>query len=217
LEQNVGLAYFYFDYKDEEQQTPINVVGTIVKQLVCTLHVLPSEVERAYTDSIRCGLHPDFDSLICLLTALVTRFGSFYAIFDAFDECHDNNREQMWCLIQRLRELSAKVMLTSRHHPETLQSLEGTLPIRASDADIGWYLRSRLAKERNVSPGIRDKAIEILKSGADGMYTIRLIHLTSCRFRLAEFQLNYVLRTRSLRKIDESLKSYCIFVRHRTL
>ena len=45
---NATVACFYFDFAAREQQSPTNMLGALLKQLVCGLEETPAEVSLAY-------------------------------------------------------------------------------------------------------------------------------------------------------------------------
>jgi len=49
-EQNATVACFYFDFAAQKDQSITNMMGALVKQLVCGLEKPPEEISRAYRD-----------------------------------------------------------------------------------------------------------------------------------------------------------------------
>lgn len=171
-QQNVGITFTYFDYKDHESQTPTKLVRSFLRQLVCQLMVSPSELEMAYKHPILKSVSEhDFEFYLQLFWSIITRFDSVYVFFDAFDECHEQHQRCIFSLIRDLSQSGAKVMLTSRDHLEILQPFESeALRISANINDVERYICVRLEKERHLTEEIKGTIIKKLKSGADGMY-----------------------------------------------
>ena len=48
--QGVTVAGFYFDYAVKKDQSPTNMLGAVLKQVVSGLGDVPEEIVRAYED-----------------------------------------------------------------------------------------------------------------------------------------------------------------------
>ena len=46
--QNAAFACFYFDFAAQNEQSPTNMLGSLLKQLVCGQEEIPEEISRAY-------------------------------------------------------------------------------------------------------------------------------------------------------------------------
>lgn len=170
---NIGLAYFYFDYRDQEGQIPSTVVAGFLKQLLCCLETCPPEVEKAYTTFSRRGSDPDYKTLLDLLLSVSHQFTAVYILIDAFDEVDLEQQETFLSLIQRMSQNSIKTLVTCRPHLEICREFETIglcVWISAHDTDIKEYLSVRLNKRKHLASCLKEKIIERLRAGADGMY-----------------------------------------------
>jgi hypothetical protein len=166
-----AIAYTYFDYREPIWQNPAGVIKSLIKQLGSQSFDLP-ENPRAYY-----GVHPEqknFKLLSSVFSAIAAEFDRVYICFDAFDECSVELQDKILSLVHQLSgPPNARVFLTSRPHVERLSRLPGsawTLTIEASDTDVHRYLSSRLANERHLKDGIKNKIMDKLSKGAKGMY-----------------------------------------------
>jgi len=48
--QNATVACFYFDFAAQKEQSPVNMLGCLLRQLVFGLEEIPEEISRAYRD-----------------------------------------------------------------------------------------------------------------------------------------------------------------------
>src|SRR5437588_4571102 len=48
IEQKVAVACFYYDFQDQKTQTPENVLGALLKQLLRGLGAIPAEIDKAF-------------------------------------------------------------------------------------------------------------------------------------------------------------------------
>jgi len=169
----VGVAYFYFDYKDQEGQRPSSVVAGLVKQLLCCLEIWPPEIEETYTSSLKTDSDPDYDTLLDALISVSRRFTAVYILIDAFDEVDSEHQPTFLSLVQRISQNSIKTLVTCRPHLEICREFETSglrITISADDTDIKEYLSIRLNKRKQLASGLKTKIIETLSTQADGMY-----------------------------------------------
>ena len=100
----MGLAYFYFSYRD---QLPIyNVVVTLLWQLYIQSPAFATEVHELEK--------PSLVELIGVLMSVIARFRKAYIVLDALDECTSDNRRNLATLIAALRSSHARLFVTTR-------------------------------------------------------------------------------------------------------
>ena len=49
-EQNIALTCFYFDFAAREEQFPINILGSLLKQIVAGSETIPDEISQTFQD-----------------------------------------------------------------------------------------------------------------------------------------------------------------------
>ena len=86
--QGVTVAGFYFDFAVKMEQTPTNILGTVLKQVVSGLGDVPEEIARACEDQKQVigGRGPQLADIVKMLqyTASIKRI---FICIDALDEC----------------------------------------------------------------------------------------------------------------------------------
>jgi hypothetical protein len=80
-----GVAHIYFNYKEQEQQTPVKVLASLVKQLACQTSYVPDALEKHYDKDH--GKAPTVEELYIALLDISERFTKTFLVFDALDEC----------------------------------------------------------------------------------------------------------------------------------
>ena len=50
VEGNAGVACFYFDFASQEEQSPITILGSVLKQVVCGLDEVPERIVKTFRD-----------------------------------------------------------------------------------------------------------------------------------------------------------------------
>lgn len=72
------VAYFYFDYKQQEEQGPTAVLSSLVTQLASHVLPLPKEIEDIYQRKLNANKRLNLEELYSVLTLL---FGLFDRVF----------------------------------------------------------------------------------------------------------------------------------------
>lgn len=115
LNDDIGLAFIYFNYKKQAEQTPINLVGSLLQQLGQDRASICVDLKSMYEDHGKKNSRPSFDEVSNALCSATNRFSQVFIILDALDECseEDGCRDRMLKLMSRLSD-NADIMMTSR-------------------------------------------------------------------------------------------------------
>jgi hypothetical protein len=176
LSSDVGIAFIYCNYKEHDSQTLTNLLGSIVKQLVQKLDVVPDDVFALYTQHASQKTVPGHGEFSKALQSLATSFSCRYIVIDALDECNatDSTRRllinELQCLGPHLR-----LLCTSRRLGDIEEAFAASpsLEIRAVDKDVRTFLEAQIsqdaslaafcAKNRSLQSTIVGKVIEKAK------------------------------------------------------
>lgn len=173
-----GLGYVYFDYKDQDQQTPRNILRCLLKQLARLLPDLPQEVEAFHKGYMENGEIPTLDDLFTAILAVSKQFSNTFFVFDALDECDpEMQRKQLLPLFHKMVEGGINVFLTSRPGFKDIQhSLQDSAKIElaAKKQDIDTFIRARIdenpeARRLVLQGRCQDQIISDLTDCAQGM------------------------------------------------
>ena len=164
--QNATVACFYFDFAAENEQSHVNMLGCLLKQLAFGLKEIPEEILEAYKDRKNAigGQGPQISDILKMLWTTSARKRAFICI-DAVDECATEHRVELLDSLDRLLRQSpgTRIFMTGRPHilPEIGRRLNGrvtSVSISPKRDDIVAYLQSRLAAD--VTPDAMDNALE---------------------------------------------------------
>lgn len=177
-EQDIGIAFFFCDYQDQEYQSSTAIIASLLKQLSSLRSPLPSAVVDLYKRSGRRQGRLQFEVLVNTLKGIAKEFSRTYIIIDALDECSDKNyRRSLLQILSELEMMSVKLFLTSRPHSEDIKRNLGTYPqiiVEASEADIRTYLDHKIDQDEGISDIIDDslktEIVDTIAKGAQGMY-----------------------------------------------
>jgi len=155
-EENIAVACFYVDFAAREEQSPTNMLGSLLKQIVGGLERIPEEIRETFRDHKKViggrGLRvPEIVKMLQTVTALRPTF----ICVDALDECVEENQPEVLDSLRQILEksLNTRIFLTARRHirgeiKRYLGPRAAILSIKPSNDDIVEYARIRLSKDR---------------------------------------------------------------------
>ena len=183
------VAYFYFDFRDENKKHRHNLLPSLLVQFAA--HSIPccDIISRIYSTHGRGTQQPSDEVLINCLTDVLSAITQhpIYIVVDALDECPDTSgvespRERVLSLITDLVELHLPhlhICVTSRPEIDIRNRLEPltSLCISLQDQtnhqeDIAKYIRSEvdfIAKAERWREDDKGLVIATLTEKADGM------------------------------------------------
>ena len=171
-EQNIAVACFYVDFAAREEQSPTNILGSLLKQIVGGLEGIPDEMSRTFQDHKKViggrGLRvPEIVKMLQDVTSLQPTF----ICVDAVDECAERHRPEVLDSLRQILEksLNTRIFLTGRRHirgeiERHLGARATTLSITPNDDDIVGYIRIRLSKDTSLEAMDSSLESEIIKS-----------------------------------------------------
>ena len=174
--ENVAIAYIYCSYKEQENQTAVNLIASILQQLVQRKSTVSSEIVSLYGHQIKKGTRPTLDECSKLLQSDVRGLSEVFIIVDALDECPESTRDSFLAEIRKLQS-NIHLLVTSRHISTIEREFKRAahVEIRASDEDIRRYLEGRIEREgrlvRHVEadPALQETIINTIVEKAEGM------------------------------------------------
>jgi len=170
----IPIAFYYFDYRDKDCQTPNNVFSSILRQLVSALPEIPKRVIEAHKKSLNSSI----SELDKMLLEVIRNCDLVFIVVDALDECEEPRfRREFLLFLERLKDIkTARILVTSRPHVSDIKEILCDYPqiksIQADDHDLRLYIRHEFdyACLRNIvdTDSIND-IVEILVTKAQGM------------------------------------------------
>lgn len=170
----VGVAFFYFSYKETEKQTTANLVAALVHQLLMQKPDHVPELKKLHQKHAPQRTRPSAGELFELLQTISYAFSKIYMVIDALDEYSDKNISLLLSDLQRLTK-GLCLLVFSRPMPSLDLDLESVkrLHIHASEGDIKNYLLQRLKaapamrkhfqKDPHLSSNIVRRVLEVTR------------------------------------------------------
>lgn len=207
----VGLAYFYCDYKDQMKQEPSAVLRTLLCQLSSQNISVSHNVQNFFKDQTKDDraanlLPPSFDLVRSNFGQILrTSFQKIYIVIDAVDEC-----PELECLLGAISAITdslenVKIFVSSRESSLISEKFRSfpNLQMRAKHVsdDIESYVDARL-NERIVSKKLKVKDEELRRLISD-----TLVDKADGMFQWINCQIDHLCKFKTHNAIREALKS----------
>jgi len=164
--QDLAVACFYYDFASREAQSPINMLGSLLKQLLSGLGAIPVEIVQKFRGQKRAigGRRLQLPDIVKMCAAVTSLQRTFICV-DALDECVPRHRlEVLGALGQILRgSPNTRIFMTGRSHIRGVSERElggktTSISIASREDDIVTYLRARLGQD--TTPEAMDSSLE---------------------------------------------------------
>ncbi|KAM0805007.1 hypothetical protein BDR22DRAFT_885096 [Usnea florida] len=184
---NALVAYIYCDYTRQHEQTHVNLIASILKQLLQHQVLVPEKVWESYRHHINSRTPPKAQEMYDLLQSSLSLFPQVYIVVDAVDELSVDERVRQTLLaslglLQKVHSLN--FLVTSRFIPHVTQELHDPpcLIVRASDEDVRRYVRGHISNLANCV--VKNCQLQIIiedsiASAVDGMFLLAQLHMDS--------------------------------------
>lgn len=177
-DQSVGIAYIYCNFRRQDEQKPIDMFASLLKQLAQQRSTLPQSLHQLHQQHRSRQTRPSFNDLLRVLQSIIGEYTKVFLVVDALDECEvwDGNRKQFITeLLQLQAATAASLLATSRFIPDIEKEFEGRsarLEIRASKEDLEAYLHGNLWKLPGFvssNANLQDEIKSSIIKAVDGM------------------------------------------------
>lgn len=164
-----SLAIFFFDFQDAEKQKAINMIKSLLVQLLPKCARIPQEILSIYASCGNGQRQASEQQLSEALRHAVASLPECLLVLDALDECA--GWEELFDVLEGIHNWGAtnlRVLLTSRMETEIRDDLEDLVPsnsricleTRLVDEDIKTYVHERLAKGKDFRRWQKDRKIQ---------------------------------------------------------
>ena len=178
-EKDIAIAMFYCDFRDRQEQTAINIIGAILKQLLARGEVLEhvgKTFQKAKKEIGGRGLRlPD---IVRMLKHAVAALPKVFICIDALDEClPENLLELLRSMKDIIRESPrVRIFLTGRPQVEAeitrVFANSVAVPISPKMHDVERYLENKLKKDTEhyaMPDDLRADILRIIPERISGM------------------------------------------------
>ena len=172
VEGNPTVVCFYFDFAARNEQSPVNMLGSLLRQLVSGHRGIPEAIVQAFrNEKMSIGGRGLQVSGILKIFKTITATRNTFICVDALDECVPEHRI---VVLESLRQMlkgspNTRLFMTGRSHVRSEVEREFGraaifLSIRATEDGVLRLLREKLRKD--TIPNMMSSALEgdIMKS-----------------------------------------------------
>ncbi|KAJ7600134.1 hypothetical protein C8J56DRAFT_846701, partial [Mycena floridula] len=187
------VIYIYCEYNRKAEQTSVQLLGSILKQLVERRPAISQHLLSLYRTHSSHKTMPTFPELMDALHTELQSYTRAYLVVDALDECSDEARNLFLSKESPVGPRSfadnLQLLMTSRNMPSITHALkvqgESTIHIEAHVEDLQTYIRGCLVGVKRLNQlvkdnrSLQDNIIEVVISKAAGMFLQAKLHLDS--------------------------------------
>ena len=173
----MGVAFFYCDYRDQENQSTLNMVASILKQLISSKPALPLPVVNLYERFEKSQNTFRLKALEPTLLLVYQEFRRSFVIIDALDECDAvRHRKSFLQVLKGLEGTSVRLFITSRPCSGDIKRSLGAFPqvtIEADSMDIRNFLTETIDHNDGtadiIDEALKEDIVEGIAKRAEGM------------------------------------------------
>ncbi|KAJ7589272.1 hypothetical protein C8J56DRAFT_784516, partial [Mycena floridula] len=197
LQPNIAVVFIYCDYRRQEEQTPTQLLGSILKQLVQQHPVLSNHLLTLHRTCLSQHAFPSITELFDALQTEVLLYSQVYIVVDALDESSESNQARELFFPTHPQGLGSllnhiHLLVTSRDILSISQEFENIprIPIEAHSKDLETYIRGRITSDIKLKKLVKDDSILAAEitgkviSKAAGMFLQAQLHLDALASQL---------------------------------
>jgi hypothetical protein len=148
-DSTIGIVYFYYNFKNQDQQTTTKLMASFLRQLCFSQSPLPEAVKSLHDKHIVKNTQPTLKDIAGALQSVVKAFSRVFIAIDALDECRAQERSLFLSELFKLQaETNINIFVTSRPILDIKNAFQGciSLDIVASQEDIEKYFDGHMSK-----------------------------------------------------------------------
>jgi len=177
MEQDMAVACFYYDFASREVQSPANMFGSLLSQLLSGLEAIPGAIRKEFRGQKKLlgGRRLQLQDIVKMFPVVSSLQRTFICV-DALDECIPEHQLEVLGALGQIfqRSPNTRIFMTGRSHIRGAVERElglgaMSVSIKPRDDDIITYLRAKLKKD--TTPEVMNSGLEkdIMKSIPGGV------------------------------------------------
>ena len=189
-EEEIAIAMFYCDFRDQQEQTTTNIMGAILKQLAVrdvVLEGVQKACKKAKKEVGGRGLRlPD---IVQMLKQAVATLPQVFICIDALDECLPKHLLELLRSLKDILEKSPRMRIFLTGRPQIIGEITKyfttrvVVPINPKTSDIRRYLENKLDMDTEcdaMSDDLRADILRTIPQRISGMYVAESAVPTPC-------------------------------------
>ena len=160
--KNITVLYLYCDYQAQKDQSAVNMIGSLLRQIAVAATRIPNEIQSAFKGPGQRGSQglrlPD---MLKLFAKTITSIKRVYICVDAMDELLPHHRSEF---LRSLRQIiqdvpNMRLFLTGRPHirkevDNHLTENVYSINIVVDEGDVALYLRRKMDDDNARDPDL---------------------------------------------------------------
>lgn len=179
----VGIAYNYYNFKRQGQQTADKLLASLLRQLCASQSSLPEPLKSLYIKHEEKGKHtrPSFEEIASTLQIVTQMFSRVFIIIDALDECQNQERSSCFTKFFGIQaKANVNLFATSRPLSDIKNMFQGCplVDVVASRDDISKYIEGHMPKLPRFArdnPDLREQIKRDITSMGQGMLVLNVL------------------------------------------
>lgn len=144
-----ATVFAYFDYRDQNRQSPDSVTASLLQQLSGRHSDLPEPILTLRKNSKSKNIRPQLQDLVKVFSLVCQQFERVFVVIDALDECDEGKHRQTFIeVLHTLRgQVNVRLFITSRPHSQDIKkAFDSALHIKveAKESDSKKYLSKEI-------------------------------------------------------------------------
>ena len=156
----------YADYKDQDNQTLVHILGTFLRQLLTTTQdPIPDEVIKKLHDIQHKGRKVGFEDNLALLKIRLHQLPKAFICIDAVDELEPHVRRQLLDVLKELGKENTRLFLTGRDYIENevqkrFQIIQGNkVIVSATQQGVEEFVWQKIEEDHDLNPDAMDEVL----------------------------------------------------------
>ena len=167
IQDRVAIAYLYSDYRDQGNQTILNILGSLLTQLLTASPHLPKNVVDILRKKLKLRTKLQIKDVVHLTKITLQHYSRTFICIDAVDELEDRTRLALFGAMQGLLNISGIwLFITGRPHIKNQVSTnfnamqQFTITLVANPDDVRLFLRHKLEIAEKADPGTLNEQLK---------------------------------------------------------
>jgi len=219
IEQDMAVACFYYDFASQEAQSPTNMLGSLLKQLLPVPGAIPAEIGQRFWGHKKVvgGRKLQLPDIVKMF-ATVSPLRRTFICVDALDECVPKHLLEVLDALGQILRRSPNTRMFMTGRPHILGAVERKLggrttnvAIKPRDDDMVTYLRARLSKdttpevmncglENDIMNSVHEEVSETYVEVGARQTFISHTDRSKCRFLMVSLKLEAILRETTIQR-----------------
>ena len=178
--KNTAVTSFYFDFAVRKELTATAILGSMLRQMINGMEVIPGDISRALKEHLSTILkdEPQLVDIVKILQLIVSLQPTFMCI-DGLDECVGEERVRALDSLKQIVKSSPGTQIFVTGRPQIRAEIEAGLPglvisvsVCPSKEDIVTYFLARLAEDEfpdAMDGSLEDDIMEKIRENISGM------------------------------------------------